>query len=163
METLKRHDFRHSDLDRGGMTYHSLPQTCNTAEIRLCDSTDFENQIRNWVPLRDVLQGEGNYGPKALFYTSRDTFVSASAPKRVDLGGGREDPVMAKRLFNLETIKRQEARSLSTALLCLRRERLCQVLRCDSRRDEQHQPCHQASTLSSIISALPPLLPLVNR
>ncbi|VDK35992.1 unnamed protein product [Taenia asiatica] len=141
------------------MDHHSAPQPCGNSEVRLCDNNEVKQGKRTWVPLRDVLQGEGNYGPKALFYTHRDTFASTSA----HLSAERDDAVKAKRRFNLEIAKRQEARALSTALLCLRRDRLCQVIRCDAGNEEQHQPSQKASTLSSLISSLPPLSSLLHR
>ncbi|CDI97868.1 conserved hypothetical protein [Echinococcus multilocularis] len=139
------------------MDHPSYPQSCGISERRLCDDEELKQGNRDWVPLRDVLQGEGNYGPKILFHTRRDTFASASVHERVDLSEKRDDAVIAKRRFNIEIAKRQETRALSAALLCLRRERLGQVLRCDASRDEQHRPSQQASTPSSLISALPPL------
>ncbi|KAL5107087.1 hypothetical protein TcWFU_008818 [Taenia crassiceps] len=141
------------------MDHRSTPQSCNKSGRRLCDNNEFKQGSRNLMPLRAVLQGEGNYGPKILFCTQRNTSVSTSA----HLLGERDDVVKAKRLLNLEIAKRQEARALSAAMLCLRRDRLCQVLSCDAGRDEQQQPCQQASTLSSLISSLPPLSPLLHR
>lgn len=142
------------------MDHYSTPQPCGNPERRLCDNNEAKQGSRNWALLRDVLQGEGNYGPKTLFYTHRNAFASTS----VHLSGERDDAVKAKRRFNLEIAKRQEARALATSLLCLRRDRLCQVLRHDAGLgDEQHQPNQQASTLSSLLSSLPPLSSLLHR
>lgn len=105
----------------------------------------------NWEPLRDVTQGEGNYGPRAFIYTPRDAFLTITEHQRLNMC---EENKMA-RYYKLGLYRHREARTISPVLNCLRRERLRRYL-CEERQDtaEEREACPNMSEVLTNIRSL---------
>ena len=128
--------------------HHECCECCVRPKVKL-----------NVEPLRDVTQGEGNYGPRTFITTARDAFLTIEERQRLNMAEENK----GARYHRLGTYRHYEAGLISTALNCLRRERLRRFMCSNNQEVVQEKEDPAFRQMATVLSNVRTLLPRMGR